>query len=110
MFSASHSLQNLAEGHPCCNLHGHNYEVIIELRSEKLIKTGFVLDYRDLTPVKKYLDTFLDHKHLNDVLLLVNPTAELIALHLYETFKPTIPALYAVEVSETPKTSARYEH
>jgi len=37
------------------------------------------------------------------------PTSENIARFLYEHFKPEIPELYAVEISETPKTSCFYE-
>jgi 6-pyruvoyltetrahydropterin/6-carboxytetrahydropterin synthase len=44
---------------------------------------------------------------LNDV-LPYNPTAELIALYLYDYFKPDFPKLVAVSVKETPKTIARY--
>jgi len=39
----------------------------------------------------------------------MNPTAELIALHLYEEFKIDFPELKSVSVKETPKTIARYE-
>ena len=39
----------------------------------------------------------------------LNSSAENIAKMLFEAFKPKLPELYAVEVSETPKTSAIYE-
>lgn len=107
-FSASHVLDCLGDDHPCARLHGHNYVVTIHLRSEALNEYGFVVDYRDLRLVKKYIDEVLDHRHLNDV-LAVHPTAENMAKHLYDTFKRQLPQMYAVEVCETPKTSAVYE-
>lgn len=107
-FSASHCLSGLSEDHPCSRLHGHNYIITIHLKSSDLDKRGFVKDYRALNSIKEYIDSHLDHRHLNDV-MQVNPTAENIAYFLYSKFKPEIPEIYAVEVSETPKTSAIYE-
>jgi 6-pyruvoyltetrahydropterin/6-carboxytetrahydropterin synthase len=107
-FSASHLLDGLCEEHPCSRLHGHNYVVTLHLQSEKLDEYGFIKDYRDLKPVKEYINKELDHSHLND-LLPFHPTAENIARFLYDKFKSDFPELYAVEVSETPKTSAVYE-
>jgi 6-pyruvoyltetrahydropterin/6-carboxytetrahydropterin synthase len=82
--------------------------VTIHLKADKLDSTGFVKDYRALSIVKEYIDKNLDHRHLNDI-LSENPTAENIAFYLFSIFKESIPELYAVEVSETPKTSAIYE-
>lgn len=108
-FSASHALLGLSPDHPCTRLHGHNYVVTIHLKSKQLNKNGFVIDYHDLQPIKEYIDNTLDHRHLNDIMGAVNPTAENLAKMLYDAFKPDFPELYAVEVCETPKTSAIYE-
>lgn len=107
-FSASHILEGLPPDHPCSRMHGHNYIVTIHLKSETLDEKGFVKDYRELQPIKDYIDNTLDHRHLNDV-FDVNPTAENIAKKLYGIFVKEIPQIYAVEISETPKTSAIYE-
>lgn len=107
-FDASHVLNGMPEGHKCGRLHGHTYTVIVEMAMPILDEHGFVQDYNDLDRIKQYIDNQLDHKHLNDVLNM-NPTAELIALHLFEEFKPDYPKLVAVSVKETPKTIARYE-
>ncbi|MBD8387543.1 6-carboxytetrahydropterin synthase QueD [Dysgonomonas sp. BGC7] len=107
-FSASHILEGLPEEHPCSRLHGHNYVVTVHLRAEKLNAVGFVKDYRELDNVKQYIDNTLDHRHLNDVFDF-NPTAENIAKYLYDVFRKDLSELYAVEVSETPKTTAIYE-
>ena len=107
-FSASHVLDKLHDSHPCTRAHGHNYVVIIHLRSKELNESGFVKDYTDLKFVEEYLDNTLDHRHLNDV-IPYHPTAENIARYLFEIFSEKLPELYAVEISETPKTSAIYE-
>ncbi|MDD4416954.1 MULTISPECIES: 6-pyruvoyl trahydropterin synthase family protein [unclassified Proteiniphilum] len=108
-FSAAHSLFGLRDDHPCSRVHGHNYVVTIHLRSKDLNEQGFVRDYNELKIVKEYIDKTLDHRNLNDILSPLNSSAENLAKMLYEVFKPRIPELYAVEVSETPKTSAIYE-
>jgi 6-pyruvoyltetrahydropterin/6-carboxytetrahydropterin synthase len=107
-FSASHQLALLGADHPCARMHGHNYVVTLHLKSDELDEYGFVKDYRALDSVKRYIDESIDHRHLNDV-IPGPPTSERIARFIYERFKPEIPELYAVEVSETPKTSCRYE-
>lgn len=108
-FSAAHCLMGLPNEHPCSRLHGHNYIVTVELECDMdcLTHIGFVKDYRELEPIKKYIDETFDHRYLNDVISF-NPTAELLARHLYHRFIEQFPRLKAVEVSETPKTNARY--
>jgi 6-pyruvoyltetrahydropterin/6-carboxytetrahydropterin synthase len=115
-FSASHQLTGLPDDHQCARMHGHNYQVRVELTSEELDNVGFVVDYGELAPVKSWIDDNLDHRHLNDVPALdgENPTAEVLARTLYGI---TVAVLaldlvrmqLAVEVSETPKTWARFE-
>jgi len=106
-FSASHELRGLPTTHPCSRVHGHNYVVTVELQATKLSPVGFVTDYRELQPIKEYIDTELDHRHLNDV-MADNPTAENIARMIFIRFKKMFPQLAQVTVSETEKTSASY--
>jgi 6-pyruvoyltetrahydropterin/6-carboxytetrahydropterin synthase len=108
-FSAAHSLYGLPDDHPCSRLHGHNYVVTIHLCSERLNPQGFVRDYNELKIVKQFIDNKLDHRNLNDILAPLNSSAENIAKYIYDEFINQLPELYAVEVSETPKTSAIYE-
>lgn len=106
-FSASHILDGLPEGHQCGRLHGHNYVIEVVLAGDALNDAGFVRDYGELKPIKQYIDTQLDHRHLNDV-LPIQPSAENMARFLFDCFKAELPELVAVRVSETPKTWAEY--
>jgi len=121
-FSAAHRLRRLPEDHPCSTLHGHNYKVTVELVSNILDVTGMVFDYRRLEPIKRWIDSTLDHQNLNDLHFfsmdetLSNPTAENLARVIYIKCKELLPDLYrdgikinAVTVGETDKTWARYE-
>ena len=106
-FAASHMLEGLSKEHPCSRLHGHNYIIEVELRRDYLDDKGFVVDYRDLQPIKDFIDKHYDHNHLNHFLEF-NPTAENIARHLYGVFKLKFPDLFSITVKETPKTAATY--
>jgi 6-pyruvoyltetrahydropterin/6-carboxytetrahydropterin synthase len=110
-FEASHCLSHLTEGHPCRNVHGHSYKVIIELKSNTLDEFDMVKDYRELSWIKSWLDFTFDHKHLNEVFDKENlpTTSENIAEFIYMCIKKKESLLSAVTVKETDKTSARYE-
>ncbi len=116
-FSAAHTLEHLPADHPCARLHGHNYRVEIVLRSTTLNDDRFVLDYRALDPVKKWIDETLDHRLLNT--FLDYPTAERIAERIYDVTEAILgdalngmgdlaTYLDCVRVSETPKTWAEF--
>jgi 6-pyruvoyltetrahydropterin/6-carboxytetrahydropterin synthase len=109
-FAASHRLEGLPADHPCSRLHGHNYVVRVTITGE-VVEPGFVIDYRRLSAVKDILDRQFDHRHLNDVLPGVNPTAENLAAHFLEWAAHALVQYdnvqhIAVSVSETPKTWA----
>lgn len=106
-FSASHQLGTLPPEHQCARLHGHNYIVEVILQAERLNQHSFVVDYGELAPLKKYIDTKFDHRHLNDVCDF-QTTAENLAKHLFDFCKAQWPETVAVSVSETPKTWATY--
>jgi 6-pyruvoyltetrahydropterin/6-carboxytetrahydropterin synthase len=107
-FCAAHRLNELIEGHPCSRVHGHNYKVKVELKSNDLDSAGMVQDYGELKGIGNWIDITLDHQFLNNV-IPGNPTAENIAKWIFYKWKQRYPLLSAVEVSETDKTNARYE-
>lgn len=107
-FSASHVLSGLPEGHPCGRVHGHNFVVRVVLEAEKLNEVGFVLDYRDMSALKEYVDGVLDHRHLNDIVEF-NPTSENMCRHLFYWCKDLRGwPIKRLGWSETPKTWAYY--
>ena len=108
-FSSAHQLHGLPEDHPCSRLHGHNYILKVFLKSHKISNVGFVQDYRELDEIKKFVDNELDHRNLNDIFKLENTTVETMSRIIYWKFKKKYPKLFAIEMSETPKTNCRYE-
>lgn len=107
-FSASHQLSHLPDDHQCARMHGHNYIVVVELSAAELDPNGFVRDYHELQPLKRYIDETFDHRHLNDVFGHDRVTSEYLARHFYDWCKERLPEASAVRVSETPKTWAEY--
>ena len=106
-FDASHCLDQLPEGHKCARLHGHTYTVEVVLQSKELDASGFVVDYGDLAEFKKFIDSHLDHRRLN-ALMVIPPTAEHIAHWLFTHAVSRWPQVITVRVSETPNTWAEY--
>ena len=107
-FSASHVLHGLGDDHPCSRLHGHNYEIEVIVDADDLDARGFVVDFRELDPVKRWIDETLDHRHLNDV-LEGQPSAEAIARFVFEWCDRGLPfAVAAVRAWETPRAYAEY--
>ena len=107
-FSASHQLTDLPEGHPCTNLHGHNYVVTLELASDQLDEVGFIVDFKELDALKHWIDTTLDHRHLNDVFDHPNVTTEWLCKVIYDWCKERWHQTSAVKIAETPKIWAEY--
>lgn len=82
-FSAAHCIR----GHPgrCAQLHGHNYRVVVSVRSERVGQQGMVVDFAELKRVCREVVDPLDHTLLNEspVFAEVNPTAEALAQYIY---------------------------
>lgn len=111
-FDAAHHLPGLPAGHKCARVHGHSYTAEFVLAAGQLTPPGFVTDFGDLAPVRKYIDTTLDHHDLNEV-LGAEPTCEAIAEHLASWFgdhiAETIPGrLETVRVWETATSWAEF--
>ncbi len=77
-FESAHHLPHLPDGHKCKNLHGHNYRLEVVVRG-RLDERGFVKDFAEIDAEVMPLVRQVDHKLLNDIEGLENPTAEIIA-------------------------------
>lgn len=107
-FEAAHRLPNVPESHRCHRLHGHSYRVELELVGPVDPVTGFVLDFFEIEAVFGPLLARLDHHCLNDIEGLDNPTAENIAMWIWQRTLPALPVLSEVRVFETPDCWAVY--
>jgi 6-pyruvoyltetrahydropterin/6-carboxytetrahydropterin synthase len=100
-FEAAHLLPRLPKSHKCRRLHGHSFKVEIVVNGELDPQLGWVQDYADISEAFKPLWRRLDHRYLNEVPGLENPTSECIALWIWKRLKPGLPLLTEVTVAET---------
>jgi 6-pyruvoyltetrahydropterin/6-carboxytetrahydropterin synthase len=78
-FQSSHLLPHVPKGHKCGRLHGHTYSLEVELVGARDATLGWLVDFAMLDVVVKTLVLEpLDHRHLNEVDGLENPTSEAI--------------------------------
>ncbi len=100
-FEAAHLLPRLPESHKCRRLHGHSFQVEIAVSGECDEHLGWLLDYAAITDAFRPIWEQLDHRYLNEVPGLDNPTSENIARWIWERLRPRLPLLAEVVVAET---------
>ncbi len=100
-FEAAHRLPNVPEGHKCARLHGHSFHVRIVLSGDIGEQSGWIMDFADVKAAFAPLHDQLDHRYLNDIPGLENPTSEIIARWIWDRLKPELPLLDSVEIRET---------
>ena len=101
-FEAAHRLPQVPADHKCSRMHGHGFRVEITIAGEVDPQMGWVVDYADITAkVEPIIKRELDHRALNDVPGLENPTSEMLAAWLWRRLAPELPRLTAITVHET---------
>jgi 6-pyruvoyltetrahydropterin/6-carboxytetrahydropterin synthase len=87
-FDAAHHL-HCYEG-KCKNLHGHTYKVVFGI-SGFVDEIGLVIDFGDIKEIwKQEIETYLDHRYLNETLPKMNTTAENMVVWIYEKMKESL--------------------
>lgn len=96
------------------NYHGHNYELIVKVVGEPDINTGYVMDMKELSDIiqREIIERF-DHRNLNldtKEFKNLNPTAENIAVVIYELLRPHIDTKLDMQIRlyETPRNFVEY--
>ena len=100
-FEAAHRLPNVPEDHKCARLHGHSFLVRVSVDGPVGEQTGWVMDFADLKAAFRPLHDRLDHRYLNEIAGLENPTSEVLAHWIWRELRPTLPGLAEIEVRET---------
>lgn len=96
------------------NYHGHNYELEIKVVGKPDPDTGYVMDLKELGDlVKREVHSRFDHKNLNldtEEFKNLNPTAENIAMVIYDLLRPHIRKKLGLQVRlyETPRNFVEY--
>ncbi|MGZ4718344.1 MAG: 6-carboxytetrahydropterin synthase QueD [Acidimicrobiales bacterium] len=107
-FEAAHRLPAVPPDHKCARLHGHSFRVEVHVRGEVGAESGWVIDFADLSRAWQPLHDALDHRFLNEVPGLENPTSEVLAMWIWDALAPGLPGLSEVVVRETCTSGCRY--
>lgn len=107
-FEAAHRLPNAPPGHKCARLHGHSFRVELVCEGEIDPHSGWLLDFAEIKRAFTPLYERLDHRYLNEIEGLENPTAEHLARWIWTRLKPELPLLSQVTIAET--CAARCEY
>ena len=111
-FEAAHRLPWATN--KCSRLHGHSYMATLLVEGDALQtdgpEQGMILDYTGFGSIaKKLIEEELDHRCLNEITGLENPTAEILARWIYERLNPLIGThLAGVRIAETCTSEAEY--
>lgn len=108
-FEAAHRLPHVPEGHKCARLHGHSYRVRLSVRGAVAQATGWVQDFAEIKAAFRPLHDMLDHRYLNEVEGLENPTSENLALWIWGRVREALPGLVEVSVCETCTSGCVYD-
>ena len=112
-FSSSHQLRHY-QG-KCEELHGHNFQVRVEVEGSELHpQTGILMDFKELKSKLKEVLDHLDHRHLNELEAFAqdNPSSENLARYIYTQLKTLLQEhpvrLCQVSVAEKESSEAVY--
>ncbi len=98
---AAHRLPNVPAGHKCERLHGHSFRIEVHVAGPVEARAGWVMDFADVGEAFGPLYEALDHRYLNEIEGLENPTSENLARWIWARLKPRLPALDHLVVHET---------
>jgi 6-pyruvoyltetrahydropterin/6-carboxytetrahydropterin synthase len=107
-FEAAHWLPTFPEDHKCRRMHGHSFVVDVFVEGEVDEAHGYLMDFGQITAALRPIEHELDHRLLNEIEGLSNPTAEMIARWIYDRLKPELSLLSRVRVRETCTTAVEY--
>ena len=108
-FEAAHRLPHVPAGHKCSRVHGHSFRISVRVEGEVDSATGWLLDFGEISArVEPLLRSELDHRLLNEVPGLENPTSEMLCAWLWARLQPIVPRLSAVTVHETCTAACTY--
>lgn len=106
---AAHRLPNLPPEHKCSRLHGHSFCIAVTVEGPLQQPQGWVQDFADITEAFQPVFEQLDHRYLNEVEGLENPTSENLAIWIWQRLHASLPGLAEVEVRETCTSGCRYK-
>ena len=97
-FDAAHRFDHFPDGHRNRAIHGHSFQVEVAVAGEPLAHSGFIADFDEIEHACATVRARLDHRMLNDVDGLSQPSLEHIARWIWLALLPALPGLCRVTV------------
>jgi 6-pyruvoyltetrahydropterin/6-carboxytetrahydropterin synthase len=107
-FEAAHDLPTFPAEHKCRRLHGHSFRFDLIVEGEVEEEKGYLIDYGQIKAAAEPIVAQLDHRYLNEIEGLANPTSENLARWLWDQLRPSLPQLSGVIVHETCTSACEY--
>lgn len=107
-FEAAHSLPRVPPEHKCRRVHGHGYRIEVTVEGEVDPDMGWLIDLGEIDKSVTPLISQLDHRLLNDLPGLSNPTCEMLAAWLWERLAARLDILVELSIWETPSSRCVY--
>ena len=108
-FEAAHYLPAVPPEHKCKQIHGHSYLFRVHLKGKPGTQSGWIMDFKEIKNAVSPIVVQLDHKMLNEIPGLENPTAENITIWLWQRLKPSLENLSRIELKETATSGVIYD-
>lgn len=108
-FDSAHFLPNVPDGHKCKNMHGHTYRLTVFFEGQLVKDLEWVVDFAEVKKIINPIINQIDHKLINDIEGLENPTCERVAVWLWNKIKPKMPQLTEIKLNETPTSGVVYD-
>ena len=106
---AAHRLPFVPEDHKCARLHGHSFRIAIHVAGDLEPELGWVQDFADISAAFAPIRERLDHRYLNEIPGLENPTSENLCIWIWNELAPSLPMLSRIVVRETCTSGCVYE-
>ena len=109
-FHSARYLPNLSDEHICKQTHGHTFNITLYINGDINPKDGFVIDFFDIDKVmKNKILPLIDHKLLNEIGGLENPTSENLIKWIWKKIENDFKDLYKIKLSEDHGTGIIYK-
>ena len=109
-FHAARYLPKLDDSHICKKMHGHTFNLTIHVKGKINNKDGFIIDFFDIDKiVNQYVISKIDHKILNEIPQLENPTSEYLCQWAWNQLHNKITGLFKIVLSEDHGTGIVYK-
>jgi 6-pyruvoyltetrahydropterin/6-carboxytetrahydropterin synthase len=107
-FDAAHALSGLPSGHKCARVHGHTYRLTVGVEGSLDPVIGWIVDFAHMKAVVGRVLDKIDHRVLNEVPGLEQPTTELIAVWIWRELITDLPGLSRVTLYENANSGVTY--